>query len=121
MAKAPQDNDRPAKAWPMALRIVAPLLLVPILYVLSPGPPLWLYQSGWLSKPWDEILRDAYYPITLAEQRLPALAAYLEWWKPARPSMKPQPPIPRHKFGTAGKMQQSDEAKADDQTASPLP
>ena len=103
MSDDPQDNDRPSRARLSAWRIVAPLVLVPIIYVLSAGPSVWLFHSGWLSEPWADILADIYYPITLAEQKLPvagpALAAYLEWWKPARPNNKPSPPIPRHKFG----------------------
>jgi len=77
MADDTRDSDRPARAWPIAWRIAAPLILVPILYVLSAGPSVWLFHSGWLSKPWNDILADAYYPVTLAEARLPPLAAYL--------------------------------------------
>src|SRR5688500_15662172 len=93
-----QQDDRSSRAWPVAWRFLAPLILVPILYVLSAGPSVWLYHSGWLSAPWDEVLSGAYYPVTLAEEKLPPLAAYLEWWKPARPKSKPPAPIPTHKF-----------------------
>jgi hypothetical protein len=99
MADDSQGNDRPARAWPITWRIVAPLVLVPTLYVLSAGPSVWLFHSGWLSEPWRSVLQDAYYPITLAEEKFPALAAYFEWWKPAQPMSKPPQPIPRHKFG----------------------
>src|SRR5262245_21827067 len=93
MADDAQQIDRPPqKAWPAAWKIVVALVLVPILYVLSAGPSVWLFHSGLLSKPWDGILADAYYPVILAEPKLPVLAAYLAWWKPARPNkISPNP------------------------------
>jgi hypothetical protein len=110
-------EDKPTRRLFWTAAIVVVVVVMPLLYVLSAGPSVWLYHSGWLSEPWDDILRDAYYPITLAQEKLPALAAYLEWWKPARPIGKPRQPIPIHKFRPL----QAREAVSPDENRSELP
>lgn len=61
------------------------LVLLPVIYVLSIGPLIWLYDSG-TCPPWLVYAMECYVcPLDFAAESFPAflpyLQAYAEWWR----------------------------------------
>lgn len=52
-------------------------ILVPVLYVLSSGPVMWLASKGY----WPESLRGIYAPLGyLPDNTVDLFVRYVEWW-----------------------------------------
>jgi hypothetical protein len=73
----------------VALVLVAVLLLLPMLYALSIGPVVWLQVTGRIGE--SPVLETAYSPLYWTVDNVPvagrAVAKYMTWWAPARPSI----------------------------------
>ena len=61
------------------------LVLLPILYVLSIGPAIWLHDHGFMPGPLEDIAEAVYTPLVWAASLSPALEApldfYIELWE----------------------------------------
>jgi hypothetical protein len=68
-----EHRPRRKAAW-----IIAALLATaPILYPLSLGPALWLYNQGYIS---EATLTVAYYPLLLLADSFPIAHDLFEWY-----------------------------------------
>jgi hypothetical protein len=82
-----------------AVAVVAVLLLVvlPLLYVLSVGPAVWVHESGMLSPGGKHALETIYLPVEWAAYKSQVISTPLMWyidlWKPAQ-SPLPAPSLP---------------------------
>ena len=72
------------------------LLLLPLLYVLSIGPVVWLHGRGMMSPAITNAAETIYEPLDWAAQRSALveqpLSAYVEWWQPAQAAIPLPPP-----------------------------
>lgn len=91
-------ENKPAKrsgGAAAAAIIVVVLVLVPLIYVLSIGPLVWLAGTGRISKSWMPILETAYSPLQWTANNVPvagpAIESYAELWQPSQPAYAPPP------------------------------
>ena len=72
-------EERPRGAF---WRWTAPLLLLvlPILYVASLGPLVWMYQHRWLSEPVANAASVFYEPLSLLADQFEPFDDFLEWY-----------------------------------------
>ena len=63
-----------SRAGPLAACFVFGLVLLPLLYILSIGPALWLIEHGYLS---DAAARWFYTPLGIVAERSEFLTAWL--------------------------------------------
>jgi hypothetical protein len=79
-------QERKSFAAPVEIGL---LIALPILYVLSFGPAMWMYDHDFASEP---VLRVIYYPI-LSIWKVPwfhdYLAPYVQLWRPTPPLPAP--------------------------------
>jgi hypothetical protein len=77
IASAAENRSSPLSP----LLIVVVIVLVPIAYVLSAGPALWLCVNSHLPSRWWNV---AYWPLTFARDAVPGFhelfQRYLDWW-----------------------------------------
>ena len=71
----------------VVMALVAVLVVLPILYVLSIGPVVWLAQSGFISPSLGYPLEFVYSPLKWVADNVPiigpAINGYVELWRPA--------------------------------------
>jgi hypothetical protein len=76
-----EREKRGGAPGPVAFVTIGLLVLLPVLYVLSDGPALWLYHRGYLSL---DAFQMIYAPLRWACQRCPplanAVACYNSWF-----------------------------------------
>jgi hypothetical protein len=68
-----------------ALTAILGLVLLPVMYLLSIGPLIWLYDSG-ACPAWLVYAMECYvFPLDFAAESFPAflrwLQAYAQWWR----------------------------------------
>lgn len=97
----PRDNpgmdEKPMKrggGTAVVLVLVAVLVVLPMLYVLSTGPVVWMAHSGFISESLIPVIGVIYAPLEWVAHNVPvvgpALDQYVEWWQPA--NSVPTPP-----------------------------
>jgi hypothetical protein len=62
---------------PVVAVLVLMMLFLPMLYVVSIGPAVWLAQRGYLNQ---EATARWYYPIQWVHRKCPPLRPALEWY-----------------------------------------
>jgi hypothetical protein len=77
----PHDHDR--KRGPVGCLVVS-ILLLPVLYVLSVGPYVWLYEHGYLSDEVGRVYAPLDYLCTYCPPVRVALQGYLKLWERQR-------------------------------------
>ena len=88
------DSRSPSKSRsaPVAIIIVVMLVVLPILYVLSVGPAVWMFHSGYIG---DEVIDVVYFPVIALHDNSAiaghVLEQYVEMFVPNR--MRPPPPM----------------------------
>jgi hypothetical protein len=93
----PEDKRSSGRAGGAAAVAVAVLLLLlPVGYVLSIGPAIWLDSRGYIHVEEDSLIAKFYFPIIYAAESVPMLDSGLTWYadlwdKPAQ-SWTPMPP-----------------------------
>jgi len=74
----------PARGRYAAAAVVVVLIALPVLYVLSIGPAVWIHENGNLNSNTKEAIRAAYIPLEgLADRFEPledALDMYIDLW-----------------------------------------
>lgn len=112
-ADAPERESRSAStrgAGPAAVVALVLFLLLPVFYVLSIGPVVWLFSTGRMEARTAAALQKFYYPLEFFHDQAPTLAAPVEWyaelWRvesppvtlqsypPSSPIANPTPAIP---------------------------
>ncbi len=72
----------------VVLAVVGVLIVLPMLYVLSIGPVVWLAHSGLISPSLAPALEFAYSPLKWVADNVPilgpAINGYVELWRPAQ-------------------------------------
>lgn len=83
-------DDKPIKrggGTAVVLVLVALLVVLPMLYVLSVGPVVWMVHSGFISQTMLPVIGAIYAPLEWVAQNVPvvgpALDRYVRWWQPA--------------------------------------
>jgi hypothetical protein len=83
--------ERPKKAGALVVALV--LILLPLFYVLSVGPAVWLFSRGLVS---ERVLAVLYAPVELAGEYSPLfmriMQPYVNWW--AGPPRAAPTPVP---------------------------
>lgn len=83
-----------------AAALVLILMFLPLFYVLSLGPAVWLHDRGMMGLAATDALETFYYPLQWASERSPAVSQPLEWyvglWDRSAPVPvnAPLPPVP---------------------------
>ena len=112
-ADTPERDSRTAStrgAGPAAVVALLLFLLLPVFYVLSIGPAVWLFSTGRMEARTAAALDKFYYPLEIFHDQAPTLSAPVEWyaelWRvesppvtwqsypPSSPSANPPPAIP---------------------------
>src|SRR5262245_50773391 len=77
------------------------LLILPLVYVGSIGPAVWLHDRGMMSPSVTSCAETIYWPLECAGRASPVaermLMAYVEFWRPGQPPnavATPAPPLP---------------------------
>jgi hypothetical protein len=84
-AKVAQPSPEPRRGCGAAVGLIAVvlLLLLPLFYVLSTGPVLWVVKSRGAEQQ-ARWLHTAYAPVIWLRERSPAfdkaMSAYIGWW-----------------------------------------
>jgi hypothetical protein len=65
------------RSAPLAACAIFGLIFLPMLYVLSIGPAIWLSEHGYLS---DEAGRWFYAPLAAVANRFPTIGNWLMWY-----------------------------------------
>ena len=77
----------------MVLVLIAVLIVLPMLYLLSTGPVVWMVHTGLISTSLIPILGSIYAPLEWVSQNVPvvgpAIEQYVEWWRPANSVITP--------------------------------
>ena len=72
----------------VVLVVVCVLVVLPMIYVLSLGPVVWLAHSGFISPTLAPALEFVYSPLKWVADNVPilgpAINGYVEMWRPAR-------------------------------------
>jgi hypothetical protein len=68
---------KPNRVAPLVACVILGLIFLPVLYVLSIGPAVWLSEHGYLS---DELGRWIYAPLSAAANHYPAIGRWLVWY-----------------------------------------
>ncbi|MCI0358688.1 MAG: hypothetical protein L0211_09415 [Planctomycetaceae bacterium] len=88
-------NDKATKRGgaAVAIALMAVLVLLPLLYVLSVGPFVWMAGSGWIGQSWMPVAETVYEPLNWAANDVPvigeAIQSYAKWWEPPMPGVVP--------------------------------
>ena len=64
--------------WVWAAPLV--LLTVPVLYVASLGPCVWLHMHGWINELMAQAANAFYEPLSLVADHSAAFDRFLEWY-----------------------------------------
>ena len=64
--------------WLWAAPLV--LLAVPLLYMASLGPCVWMHQHGWLNQPAAQTANVFYEPLSLVADHSEPFDRFLEWY-----------------------------------------
>jgi len=70
-----RDESKPGRRWPFY--VVLFVLFLPMLYVLSIGPAVWLLANGHVSR---EPLRTLYAPLEWLGDAAPSSRRPLQWY-----------------------------------------
>jgi hypothetical protein len=73
----PKPEQR-GRGW--AFYVLVILIALPILYVLSAGPAMWLGRNGYLGGPSSPAREAFYWPLIRLSERSPALEKWISWW-----------------------------------------
>jgi hypothetical protein len=82
---------------PVTVMAVILLVVVPLCYVLSAGPAVWLYAHGALGPSGYQVVETIYCPLEWAASKTEVIGTPLTWyvhlWTPAieRPVIEPLP------------------------------
>jgi hypothetical protein len=81
------SDDAPRRHTPlMSFVAIGLLFLMPVLYVASTGPFVWLYERKLISEPTAEYVMYVYFPIMVACESSPVveelLESYTSLWTP---------------------------------------
>jgi len=68
------STDR--RSSPLAVLVAAAILLLPVAYVLSVGPAVWLFDHGYLGE-WASVI---YAPLVHLYENCKPVAAALDWY-----------------------------------------
>ncbi len=71
-------SDPPASKSQMATGVI---LLVLLLYIVSPGPISYLASKFNSSDETYDLLRFFYYPHVVAAEKIEAYVVYIDWWE----------------------------------------
>jgi hypothetical protein len=89
-------DDKPTKQGggaAVVLVLVAVLFVLPMLYVLSVGPVIWLAHSGYIGTPLVPALGMIYAPLEWVAHNVPvigpAIDTYANWWQPKQSVLTP--------------------------------
>jgi uncharacterized membrane protein len=89
-------DDKPTKQGggaAVVLVLVAILVLLPMLYVLSVGPIIWMVHSGFISDSSVSVLGEFYRPLEWVTNKVPvigpAIDTYANWWQPTQSVFTP--------------------------------
>ena len=81
-----------------AVVLVVVLVLLPMLYVLSLGPAVWLVSRGWIGPSWQPGLEKVFAPLEWSVNCAPLVGVpimrYAELWRAEQPVALPSPPPP---------------------------
>jgi len=56
------------------------LLALPVLYLASLGPVVWMYHHGWLNEPVANVAFVFYEPLALLADQFEPFDGFLEWY-----------------------------------------
>src|SRR5262245_24663217 len=74
------------------------LLFLPLLYVLSIGPAVWMHDRGMMSPTVTQCADTIYSPLEWASSKSSVseriIMGYIEWWRPPQPAVPVAPPAP---------------------------
>ena len=94
-------EDKPTKRGGGAvvvMALVAVLVLLPMLYVLSIGPVVWLVSNGRIGPSFQSGLEMVYAPLEWTVNEVPLIRGpivmYAELWRAKNPTTWPDPPQP---------------------------
>ena len=65
------------RSGPAAVVVILVLIALPILYVLSLGPAVWLMEHNYLDR---ETARHIYYPLIFAAESIPLVRSVMQWY-----------------------------------------
>jgi hypothetical protein len=89
-------DDKPTKRGggaAVVLVLIAVLIVLPMLYVLSTGPMVWMVHNGLISTSLVPILSVIYAPLEWVAHNVPvigpAIENYVSWWRPANSALAP--------------------------------
>ena len=97
--EAGEEKGTSARSGGAAAVIVLILLLIlPVAYVLSIGPVVWLNTRDYIHVGPDSPVEKFYAPLEYAHENLPTVAAPLDWYvelwaAPPQPVALPTPPV----------------------------
>jgi hypothetical protein len=57
--------------------VILALIALPILYVLSLGPAVWLMEHNYLDR---DLARHIYYPLIFVAESIPLVRSVMQWY-----------------------------------------
>ena len=88
-----RDSHGKSRSAPIAIILIVLVVVLPLLYILSIGPAIWLLQSGYVG---DEMIGAFYLPVIALHDNVPAighvLEKYVEFFEPSQPVAPPMTP-----------------------------
>jgi hypothetical protein len=89
---------RPSGGAAVVLVLVVLLLILPLVYVLSVGPAIWLHSSGAMGPQSTAILEAVYFPLEWSSRNVPVVGPlimrYAELWHRPTAAVPLPPPTP---------------------------
>ena len=89
---------RPSGGAAVVLVLVVFLLILPLVYVLSLGPAIWLHSSGAIGASGTEVLEAVYFPLDWTANNVPVVGPlimrYAELWHQPTAAVPLPPPTP---------------------------
>jgi hypothetical protein len=88
---------RPTGGAAVVLVLVLVLLFLPLVYILSVGPAIWLHSSGAIGPTGTEILEAVYFPLEWSSRNVPLVGPLIMryadlWHRPTAAVPLPAPP-----------------------------
>ena len=71
------ERQQETRAQPLAVSIIVVLLMLPVVYVLSTGPAVWLISRGYLD---DDAARWFYTPLEWLAERSEMIQGWFQWY-----------------------------------------
>lgn len=78
MSDTSADSTSPRASLGLWLGGAGLMLLLPVLYVASTGPFIWLVEHNWISEPTAEYLQYVYTPLIIACEYSPLIQGLFE-------------------------------------------